>query len=83
MVEAGLTPMQALLAATRGGARAMQRMHDLGGLKAGKLADLVVLDGDPLANISNSQKIAHVVKNGVIFDLEKIAQELRQNKQEG
>jgi imidazolonepropionase-like amidohydrolase len=83
MVEAGLTPMQALLAATRGGARAMQRMHDLGGLKAGKLADLVVLDGDPLANISNTQNIAHVVKNGVIFDLEKIAQELRQNKQEG
>jgi imidazolonepropionase-like amidohydrolase len=83
MVEAGLTPMQVLLAATRGGARAMQRMHDLGGLEAGKLADLVVLDGDPLANISNTQNIAHVVKNGVIFDLEEIAQELRQNKQEG
>jgi imidazolonepropionase-like amidohydrolase len=83
MVEAGLTPMQALLAATQGSARAMHRLNDLGGLEAGKLADLVVLDGDPLADISNTQNIAHVVKNGIIFDLDEIAQELRQNEQEG
>lgn len=80
MVEAGLTPMQALLAATRGGAAAMQRQSELGSLNAGKLADLVVLDDDPLRDISNTQKIRHVVKNGVVFDPEEIARELRLDK---
>ncbi|MGZ8337529.1 MAG: amidohydrolase family protein, partial [Allosphingosinicella sp.] len=83
LVEAGLTPMQALLAATRGGAIAMHRLGDLGSLKAGMLADLVVLDADPLADISNTQNIARVVKNGIVFDPDEIAQELRQNKQQG
>jgi imidazolonepropionase-like amidohydrolase len=83
MVEAGLTPMQALIAATRGGASAMHRLNDLGSLEAGKFADLVILDGDPLADISNTQNIVHVVKSGMVFDLEEIAQELRQNNQEG
>jgi imidazolonepropionase-like amidohydrolase len=83
MVEAGLTPMQALLAATRGGAIAMDRLSDLGSLKAGKLADLVVLDADPLADISNTQKIRHVVKNGLVFDPNAIAEELRREHQAG
>jgi imidazolonepropionase-like amidohydrolase len=83
MVEAGLTPMQALIAATRGGASAMHRLNDLGSLEAGKFADLVILDGDPLADISNTQNIAHVIKSAMVFDLEEISQELRQNKQEG
>jgi imidazolonepropionase-like amidohydrolase len=83
MVEAGLTPMQALIAATRGGASAMHRLNDLGSLEAGKFADLVILDSDPLADISNTQNIVHVIKSGMVFDLEEISQELRQNKQEG
>ncbi len=81
-VEAGLTPMQALTAATRGGASAMRRLDELGSLEAGKLADLVVLDRDPLADISNTQAIYRVVKGGQIFDPDEIAAELRKNKQD-
>ena len=80
MVAAGLTPMQALVAATRGGAIAMHRQSELGSLNAGKLADVVVLDDDPLRDISNTQKIRHVVKNGLVFDPEEIVRELRLEK---
>lgn len=83
MVAAGLTPMQALLAATRGGAIAMQRQNELGSLNVGKMADLVVLDDDPLRDISNTQKIRHVIKNGLLFNPEEIARELRMDRNSG
>jgi imidazolonepropionase-like amidohydrolase len=60
LVEAGLTPMQALQTATRNPAQ-MLRRNDLGTIAAGKLADLVLLDADPLADIRNTQKIRAVV----------------------
>jgi imidazolonepropionase-like amidohydrolase len=76
MVEAGLTPMQALVAATRGGAAAMGRGRDLGTLQPGKLADLVVLDADPLADIRNTRRIARIVKGGEIIDPRALAAQL-------
>ena len=76
MVEAGLTPMQALTAATQGGARVMGRSADLGTLTVGKLADFVVLDADPLADIRNTQRIHRVVKGGQMFDPAEIRVEL-------
>ena len=56
MVEAGLTPMQAITSATSNAA-ALLKLDDRGVLTSGKLADLVVLDGDPTTDIANSRKI--------------------------
>ena len=56
MVEAGLTPMQALVAATGSAARVMG-LEELGALEPGRHADFVVLDADPLADIRNTRRI--------------------------
>jgi imidazolonepropionase-like amidohydrolase len=68
LVEAGLTPMQAIRAATINAARMIGREKDLGTVEAGKLADLVILGADPLADIGNVRRIDRVVKGGVIYD---------------
>ena len=69
-VEAGLTPMQAIVAATSTGAAQMPPLGeaDFGTLVAGKVADLVVLDADPLLDISNTQKIDRVMRQGEWID---------------
>jgi imidazolonepropionase-like amidohydrolase len=67
-VEAGLTPQAALRAATSTAAAMIGREKDLGTVEPGKLADLVVLDADPLADVRNIRKIHRVVKGGVIYD---------------
>jgi imidazolonepropionase-like amidohydrolase len=66
LVQAGLTPMAALQAATRNPARFMGR-GDLGTIAPGKLADLVLLDADPLADIANTRRIAAVIFGGKLF----------------
>jgi imidazolonepropionase-like amidohydrolase len=63
LVEAGLTPMEALQAATRNPARFLGR-NDLGTVEKGKIADLVLLDADPLVEIRNTTRIAAVVVGG-------------------
>jgi len=63
MVEAGLTPMQAITSATSNAA-ALLKLDDRGVLASGKFADLVVLDGDPTADISNTRKIHSVWHRG-------------------
>jgi imidazolonepropionase-like amidohydrolase len=60
MVSAGLTPRQALTAATRDAARCMKLDRDLGTIEPGKWADLVVLDANPLDDIANAKRIASV-----------------------
>jgi imidazolonepropionase-like amidohydrolase len=67
-VERGMAPMDALVAATRGVAEGYGRADDLGTLEPGKRADLVILDGDPLADVQNYGKVAEVVKDGVLID---------------
>lgn len=62
LVDAGLSPLQALRAATQGPAIFMGR-NDLGGVEPGQLADLVLLDADPLLDIRNVGRI-----HGVVFD---------------
>ncbi len=64
----GMTPMEALRTATASGAEALGFGKDLGTLEAGKLADLVVIDGDPLADIRQSQRVTWTMKNGVLYD---------------
>ncbi|MEX1183809.1 MAG: amidohydrolase family protein [Gemmatimonadota bacterium] len=68
LVELGMTPMQALVAATRNGALATKGIADYGTLEVGKLADLLVLDADPLADISNIRKLSVVMKRGEVID---------------
>ena len=60
MVKAGLTPRQAIVAATRDAARCMKLDRELGTLEPGKWADFVVLDADPLSKIENVRRIASV-----------------------
>lgn len=64
LVEAGLTPLDALRAATIEPAKFLAADEVLGWIDAGKTADLVLLDGDPLKDIRNTQKIAAVVLGG-------------------
>jgi imidazolonepropionase-like amidohydrolase len=68
MVRAGLTPAEALKAATQGAAQFMGRERDLGTVETGKLADLVVLDASPLDTIANTQRISAVVRGGKYLD---------------
>jgi imidazolonepropionase-like amidohydrolase len=68
-VELGMTPMQAIVAATANGAGAAFRSRDLGTIEKGKVADLVLLEADPLADIHNIEKISAVVAQGRIVDL--------------
>lgn len=68
LVELGMTPMQALVAATKNGAYAAGRTADLGTLEKGKLADLLVLDADPTADIKNIRKITVLMANGAVID---------------
>jgi imidazolonepropionase-like amidohydrolase len=67
LVSAGLTPMEALQAATLNPARFMGRENELGTIETGKLADLVLLDANPLDNIANTRKIIGVVLGGRLF----------------
>ena len=71
MAGAGMTPMQVLIASTRNAARAMGR-EDIGTLEAGKLADLVVLDADPLAAVSNLRRVRLVARGGEIWTREEL-----------
>ena len=69
-VDAGLTPHQALQSATIRSAEAIGVEKDLGTIEAGKLADLVIVKGDPLKNIKDAWNVQVVIKNGVRYNIE-------------
>jgi imidazolonepropionase-like amidohydrolase len=75
-VEAGIPANIVLQNATLGAARIMSMDKDLGSITAGKLADLVLVDGDPTKNISDIRKTALVVKDGVIYNPAELYTEL-------
>ncbi len=68
MVKWGMTPAQALRAATIRGAELMQIQNDIGTVETGRLADIIAVQGDPLKDISVMQKITFVMKGGAVFD---------------
>jgi imidazolonepropionase-like amidohydrolase len=61
---AGFSPMETLMAATRNGAEILNMQDKLGTLEAGKLADVLVVNGDPLADVQNLRKIRYVLVDG-------------------
>jgi imidazolonepropionase-like amidohydrolase len=67
-VQAGLTPMQALQTATKNPAEFFGRLSDSGTVERGKVADLVLLDANPLTDIANTRRIRSVVLAGRYFD---------------
>ncbi|HEX8569469.1 MAG TPA: amidohydrolase family protein [Caulobacteraceae bacterium] len=68
MNQGGMTPLQSLRTATLNGARALGMDREIGSLEPGKLADLVVLDADPLQNIRNTTSVRWVVANGRVYE---------------
>lgn len=70
LVEYGLTPMQALCSATINAAELLRMQEDIGSLEAGKYADLVAFDGDPLEDITVMTRPDLVMKGGVIYKRE-------------
>ena len=72
MQAAGMTPTQVLVAATRGGARAMGLEKEIGTVERGKAADLLVVAGDPTADAANLRKVRYVVRGGVVRSIEEL-----------
>ena len=68
MTQGGMTPQNALRTATIDAARSLGLDRDIGSLEPGKLADLVILDRNPLENIENTDSVAMVMVNGRLFD---------------
>jgi imidazolonepropionase-like amidohydrolase len=68
LAEAGLTPMEVIVAATRRGAELLRRTDDFGTLEPGKRADLLVLGANPLDDIRNTRSLEVVVSEGRVVD---------------
>jgi imidazolonepropionase-like amidohydrolase len=70
MVNAGMTPMESIVASTQMAAALLGAGEDLGTLRPGRLADIILVDGDPLTDIgvlADSSSIRLVMKNGVVY----------------
>jgi imidazolonepropionase-like amidohydrolase len=72
MQSAGLTPMQVLIASTRGGARAMGLEKEIGTVEKGKSADLLVVADDPTKDVANLRNVRYVVRGGVVRSIEEL-----------
>jgi imidazolonepropionase-like amidohydrolase len=71
-VRGGMTPVEALQTATINAAKALGADADLGSIEAGKLADMVIIDGNPLTDIKDTRKVNTVVKDGEVYEMKTI-----------
>ncbi|MFN8588700.1 MAG: amidohydrolase family protein [Candidatus Eisenbacteria bacterium] len=83
MVQGGMSPFEALHCATIGGAKYLGYDSEIGTLEPGKLADLVVMDRDPLADIRNTESISRVMVNGRLYDAARMDEIAPRNKPRG
>jgi len=67
MVEAGMSPMEAIRSATMTASELLRIQDDFGSVEAGKMADIVAVDGDPIQDISAMTKVVFVMKNGIVY----------------
>jgi imidazolonepropionase-like amidohydrolase len=67
MVQNGMTPLQAIQAATVGAADLLGVSNQLGSIRVGKSADIIAVRGDPLTNVRTLEDVAFVMKQGVVF----------------
>jgi hypothetical protein len=77
LVEAGFTPLQAIHIATQNGADFLGEADRIGTLKAGKAADMVVIEGDPSQKIEDIENVSLVFKDGVGYDSQKLIASVR------
>ena len=77
MVESGMTPLEVLRSATTNGAKALGLEGKAGEIAPGMLADLVILDADPLADIGNLARVYRTIKGGVVYDPEALMESIR------
>src|SRR5262245_15658964 len=68
LVEAGLTPMQAIQAATKTGDDFLGKSNELGTVESGKLADLIVVDGQPHVRVNDIRNVSTIIKDGMAFE---------------
>ena len=68
MVEYGMTPMEAIQAATRNAAQALGRERDVGAIAVGRYGDMVAVAGDPLADVRLLERPAAVIKGGKVVN---------------
>jgi imidazolonepropionase-like amidohydrolase len=73
LVESGMTPIQVISAATRTNAEILGRFDELGTIEAGKLADIIIVDGNPLADIDALSRVDVVIKDGGVWYSERAA----------
>lgn len=66
-METGMTNMEVIVAATRTNAHVMQQQDNIGTLEAGKFADIIIVDGDPLTYLSDMRRVQHVIKGGELI----------------
>ena len=72
LVGSGISPADTIVIATRNAARALGKLDELGTIEVGKLADVVLLTGDPTRDINNAKRVDLVIKNGQIIDRAKL-----------
>jgi Tol biopolymer transport system component len=83
LVASGLSPMEAIMAATATAAHVLGAEDEIGTIEVGKWADLVLLDADPLDDIRNTRRIWKLIQGGQVVDREALLKWARENKQPG
>ncbi len=79
LVRAGLTPADAIRAATVNGARLLNAQDRIGAVQPGLAGDLILVEGDPLLSVADLGKIRHVIRNGEVMELEELLKRTGKN----